>query len=118
MREEVKQYLDPGKKNLILIYVLYLSGIIIHVLPVIGGVFAYANQAHENAVYKSHYIFAFRTFSIGLVASLIVLLLAWIIIVPVLYIPIFVWFAVRSIIALQYLLEEKAHPNPLTFWIK
>lgn len=41
MSDDIKEYLDPGKKNLILIYVLYLCGIIIPILPIIGVVFAF-----------------------------------------------------------------------------
>ena len=37
---------------------------------------------------------------------------------PILYMVVFVWFVVRSIVALQFLLEGSSHPNPLTFWIK
>jgi len=35
MNDEIKRYLEPGKKNLILVYILYLGGIIIPILPVI-----------------------------------------------------------------------------------
>lgn len=118
MNNEIKQYLDPGKKNLILIYALYLGGVILPLLPLIGGVFAFANQSYDDKLYKSHYVFAFRTFCIGLAASFLAMIATFLFIISILYMPVFVWFVVRSIIALQYLLEGKAHPNPLTLWIK
>lgn len=120
MNEEVKQYLETGKKNLILVYGLYLAGMLIPVLPIVGAAFAYANSSCSNLVWRSHYIFAFRTFCVAIIGVLLALLttLIFIFIGPILYMFVFVWFIVRSIVALQYLLEERPHPNPLTFWIK
>ena len=118
MNDEIKQYLEPGKKNLILIYVLYLCGIIVPILPIIGAVFAFANKADNNELYRTHYVFAFRSFCFGIAGAFIALITTFIFIGPILYMLIFIWFVVRSIVALQYLLEGAAHPNPLTFWIK
>jgi uncharacterized membrane protein len=118
MSDEIKQYLEPGKKNLILIYVLYLSGIIVPILPIIGAVFAFANKAGNNELYRTHYVFAFRSFCFGIAGAFVALITTFIFIGPILYMLIFIWFVVRSIVALQYLLEGQAHPNPLTFWIK
>ena len=118
MSDDIKEYLDPGKKNLILIYVLYLCGIIIPILPIVGAVFAFANHGHKKELWKSHYVFAFRTFYLGIAGAFVAMLTTFIFIGPILYILIFVWFVVRSIVAMQYLLEENPHPNPLTFWIK
>ena len=56
MNDEIKRYLEPGKKNLILVYILYLGGIIIPILPLIGVVFAFANMNHEDKRWRSHYI--------------------------------------------------------------
>lgn len=118
MSEEIKQYLEPGRKNLILIYVLYLCGIIVPILPIIGAVFAFANKTNNSKLYRTHYIFAFRSFCFGMAAAFVAMITTVIFIGPILYMLIFVWFVVRSIVALQYLLEEQPHPNPLTFWIK
>jgi uncharacterized membrane protein len=117
MSDDVEEYLDPGKKNLILIYILYLCGIIIPVLPIVGAVFAFANQGHKKEFWQSHYILAFRTFYIALAAAFVAMITTFVL-GTILYIVIFVWFVVRSIIAMRYLLEESPHPNPLTFWIK
>ena len=118
MNEEVKQYLETGKKNLILVYGLYLAGMLIPILPIVGAAFAYANSNCSNLVWRSHYIFAFRTFCFTVVGILLAIVTTFIFIGPILYMFVFVWFIVRSIIALQYLLAEKSHPNPLTLWVK
>lgn len=118
MSDEVKEYLQPGKKNLILVYVLYLSGLLVPILPIIGAVFAYANKTNDNKIWQSHYLFAFRTFLFGIIGSFVAMITIFIFIGPILYMFIFVWFIVRSIVAMQFLLEGSSHPNPLTFWIK
>ena len=118
MSDEIKQYLDPGKKNLILIYILYLCGIIVPILPIVGAVFAFANKTNSSKLYRTHYVFAFRSFCFGIAGAFVAMITTFILIGPILYMLIFVWFVVRSIVALQYLLEEQSHPNPLTFWIK
>ena len=118
MNDEIKKYIEPGKKNLILVYILYLGGIIIPILPLVGVVFAFANMNHNDERWRSHYIFAFRTSGFGLLGIFVAMITTLIFIGPILYMMIFVWFVVRSIIALQFLLEDSSHPNPLTLWIK
>jgi len=118
MSEEIKQYLDPGKKNLILIYVLYLCGILVPIFPIVGAIFAFANQNNANDLWRSHYVFAFRTFIVAVAGAFLAMITTLIFIGPVLGVLVVVWVAVRSIVALQFLLEGVPHPNPLTFWIK
>ncbi|PCJ23924.1 MAG: hypothetical protein COA94_07845 [Rickettsiales bacterium] len=118
MSDEIKEYLEPGKKNLILIYMLYLCGVLVPLLPIVGGVFAYANQNNEDEIWKSHYIFAFRSAVLGVLGMLISMITAFIFIGVIFYMVVVIWFVVRSILALQYLFEGKAHPNPMSYWIK
>jgi uncharacterized membrane protein len=120
MSEEIKQYIDPGKKNLMLIYLLYLAGTIIPILILIGGAFSFANINQENSVWRSHYVFAFRTFYLAIAAAFISMIVTIVFIIAGfgLNILFYIWFIVRIIIAMQLLMEESAHPNPLTLWIK
>ena len=118
MSDEIKEYLEPGKKNLILIYILYLCGLLVPILPFIGAVFSFANKNNANNIWRSHYVFAFRTFCFGTLGVFIAVIMPFAFIVPILHVFIFIWFIVRTIVAMQYLFEETAHPNPLTFWIK
>ncbi|NRB10585.1 MAG: hypothetical protein HRU35_03080 [Rickettsiaceae bacterium] len=123
MNEEVKQYLKPGKKNLIGIYVLYLLGITIvgPILPIIGVIFAYANKDNTTQTWKSHYIFALRSFVFGILIYFIIeeiIGFSEVIIIDIFGEAIRIWVIVRSIVAMQFLLEEVKHPNPLTLWVK
>lgn len=118
MSEELKKYLEPGKKNIILIYILYLSGFIFPILPLLGGAFAYANKSHSNKIWQSHYLFALRTFCICIIAFILSLITSSTFIGMIIYILAIIWFVMRSVVALQFLLQNLPHPNPLTFWIK
>ncbi len=118
MSDEIKQYLQPGKKNLILIYVFYLIGFMVPVFSLVGAAFAYANKEDSNEFLRNHYIFALRTFIFGIIFWFVAFVSFVIYIGIIIYPLVFVWFFVRSIIALQYVIQELPHPNPLTFWIK
>ncbi|MFK7973445.1 MAG: hypothetical protein AB8B66_01090 [Rickettsiaceae bacterium] len=118
MDYQIKQYIQAGKKNLFLIYALYLMWMIIPLLTLIGAVFAYANINHEDNFLRSHYIFSFRTFMVGFFGSIIAAAASLFFIGPIIFIAIFIWCVIRSIFALQFLIANQTHPNPLTFWIK
>lgn len=125
MNHDLKKYFEPGKKNIILVYVLYLLGSLITVAPVIGAGFAFVHMESTDKLLRSHYKFAFRTFVIGLVAVLasFVLLLVFksvgvVFMGFLFYIAIFIWFIIRSITAINYVLNDMEHPNPNTLWIK
>lgn len=118
MQDTIKEYLEPGKKNLILIYILFLLGSFIPLLPTIGAILAYANTNHKNLMLQSHYIFAFRTFWLSVIGFCVSFITTFIFIGIILYMLVFVWVVVRSIIALQYVLSDSPHPDPLTLWIK
>ena len=118
MSDEVKKYFETGKKNLFLIYILYLCGILVPILPLIGAAFAYANLTTSNRVWQTHYLFAFRTFCFGMIGAFVAMITTLIFIGPILYILVFIWFIVRSIVALQLIIEGVAHPNPTTLWVK
>ena len=118
MSEEIKEYLQPGKKNIILIYILFLSSVAFPIVSLLGGAFAYANKSHSNKVWQSHYLFAFRTFYILLVGVVLWLMMNLIFIAPLLYVIVLIWSVMRGVFALQFLFQNLPHPNPLTFWIR
>ena len=100
MRNKINTYLQPGKHNIILIYVLYLVGLVNPIIPFLGGAFAYGNKSSHNKLWQSHY----------LLKNLILMGF-------VLYIAVFVWLIIRSMFALRFLLQDLPYPNPSTFWI-
>ncbi|MGC0372261.1 MAG: hypothetical protein DGJ47_000970 [Rickettsiaceae bacterium] len=127
MTEEIKKFIDPGKKNIIMIYVLYILGNITAILPLVGAVFAFVHMGHENILFRTHYQFAFRTFVLSLAATVLLFVLSTIMlfispalnfISMLLYVGIFVWFVLRSIFAIRFIMEDQAHPNPMTLSVK
>jgi uncharacterized membrane protein len=127
IEKEIRQYFETGKKNLVLVYILYLSVIISPVinqlvisliLPFVGAGFSYYNLLCSNKIWQTHYMFAFRTFCFGIVSFFVIKILNIAFLSFVVQGLLFIWIAARSIIALKLLLEEMEHPNPLTFWIK
>lgn len=118
--EEIKTYLQSGQRNIILIYVLYLIGLITPSLSLVGisVAYAYAYQEERNNLLSSHYQFAFRTFVIGVIGIVLDIITSLTFIGIILYWAIFAWCTVRSIIAIQFLLKNSPHPNPMGFWIK
>jgi uncharacterized membrane protein len=118
MNDEIKEYLQAGRKNLIVIYVLYLCGIIVPLLPIIGVISAYLNKNSYDRIYQSHYIFLIRTFLFGLGGIVVSQIATIIFIGPLIYFAVLIWFIARIVIGFKYLIDNKEHPNPLTFLIR
>jgi len=130
MKDTINEYLKAGKKNLLLIYVLFLIGLIIPLLLIIGGILAFTKKNTENKIWQGHYIFAFRTFIfpfitffcitllyLGVVTLITMALFGGGVIaleaLPVLesmytniYIAIRIWIFVRSIVAIKLILAQ------------
>lgn len=118
MDKEIKKYINAGKTNLMVIYILFLCGVVAPLLPIIGAVFAYVNKDIKDGLLASHYTFILRTFCIGFIGIIISMITTIILIGPVLYACLFVWFILRIAIGLKYLLNDTGHPNYMTYWIK
>jgi uncharacterized membrane protein len=119
MNINIKDYIKAGKQNLIAIYILNIISIIMFPpFLFLGAYFSYSYKNHKSITWRSHYIFILRTLIFGLIGAFASILTTFIFIGPIISMLVFVWFAVRTIVALQLLLEENPHPNPLTFWIK
>jgi uncharacterized membrane protein len=120
MNDEIKQYLQPGKKNLIIIYVFYLCGSVAPLLPIIGAIVSYYNRNNtKDDIFISHYSFIIRTFAIWVVSTVISMTInATSFLQVVLSMCILIWLILRVTMGLRYLIEDVAHPNPVTYWIK
>ncbi|WP_341756430.1 MULTISPECIES: hypothetical protein [unclassified Candidatus Tisiphia] len=118
MDKEIKKYIKAGRTNLIVIYILFLCGIVAPLLPIIGTIFSYINKDVKNKYLASHYIFIWRTFWMGFVGIMISMITTIILIGPVLYLCLLVWFILRIAIGFKYLLNSIEHPNYMTYWIK
>jgi uncharacterized membrane protein len=109
-----------------IVYGLYLIGLANGLTILIGLVVAYIYRDKANQKTRSHYLFQIRTswmglalmalcvvlFVVGAVLSVVligipILMLAWAV-----FSLIAVWFAVRCVAGLYYLLQDQAYPRP------
>lgn len=115
MDKEIKQYVQAGKKNLTVLYILNLCGVVAPLLPLISAVFAFVNRDIADRYLATHYIFLLRTFFISVIIAFITKI---IFIGSIIYIALIIWFLLRIIFGFKYLLNDNAHPNCKTFGIK
>ncbi|WP_165190586.1 DUF4870 family protein [Caulobacter soli] len=115
----------------IVVYALYLLGFTNGLTFLVGLIVAYLNRETAGPINASHYTFAIRTFwlsiwwfIIGLALFLVGLALAVLLIgIPLLIAggtimgAIGVFFVVRCIMGLVYLLKGEAYPRPRTWLI-
>jgi uncharacterized membrane protein len=115
----------------IVVYALYLLGCTNGLTILVGLIVAYLNRETAGPINASHYTFAIRTFwlsiwwfVIGLALFLVGLALAVLLIgIPMLIAggtimgAIGVFFVVRCIMGLVYLLQGQAYPRPATWLI-
>jgi uncharacterized membrane protein len=110
-------WLEPGKTNLQIIYILYLVSFVISGIPaLIGVVMAYINRNKSAAWLETHYTWLIRTFWIGLLYSFISVILMLVFIGVIVVIAVAVWVIIRCIIGLQALGRGEPIRNPQS-WI-
>ena len=100
-----------------IIYILYLVGIVMPILTVIGLVMAYVNRESTDDWLNSHYQFQIRTFWLGLLFSIISGLLTIILIGYFFLLVTALWFIIRCVKGLKYLDNQQGHPNAVTWMI-
>ncbi|MEO5760365.1 MAG: DUF4870 domain-containing protein [Mesorhizobium sp.] len=111
------RWLEPGPTNALVIYVLYLAGLVIGVSGIVGLVLAYINRGKAGGFVESHYTFLIRTFWIGLLYALIAFVLVFVIIGFVLMFAVAVWFIARCILGLQALQRGEPVKNPESWFL-
>ncbi|MBB4304153.1 putative membrane protein [Rhodobium orientis] len=113
--DDLAGYMEPGAKNVTLIYILYLVGFVLGITPLIGVVIAYMNRGRGGWP-DTHYTFQIRTFWISLLAAVVAFLLAFVGIGFLLMIVIAVWVIIRCIKGLQAASRDEPIPDPQT-WV-
>lgn len=113
----------------IVVYALYLLGFTNGLTFLAGLIVAYLNRDAAGPVNASHYTFAIRTFWMSIwwfLAGLALILVGLVLAVLLIGFPmmiaggaiislISVWFVVRCILGLVYLLKGEAYPRPRTW---
>jgi uncharacterized membrane protein len=109
---QTDRWLEPGQTNALVVYVLYLAGLVIGISGLVGLVIAYVNRGKAGGFVETHYTWQIRTFWIGLLYALISGVLVIFAIGFVLLFAVAVWFIVRCILGIQALQRGEPIKNP------
>ena len=111
----ISTYIHPGRENVMLIYVLFLAGLIpaFGAVPIIVGfIMALLNRSAATGVWASHYEFQFRTAAIGLLFVVVSAVLVVVVIGVVGLILTAIWWIVRSVKGMQAASRENPIADP------
>ena len=114
---QTDRWLESGKTNIQVIYILYLASFVVGITGLVGIVMAYINRGKSAPWIETHYTWAIRTFWIGLLYSLIAALLMIVAVGFVLMFAVAVWVIVRVVIGLQKAGRNEPIANPDSWWI-
>ena len=99
------------------VYGLYLAGMVIGFTPLIGVVIAYVYRGKGPAWLDAHYRYQIRTFWIGLLYAVIAMALTLVVIGVPLLIALAVWMIIRCVKGFKGLQEQRAPSNPTTWLV-
>ncbi|APG83599.1 DUF4870 family protein [Sinorhizobium americanum] len=112
LSRDTDRWLEPGKVNIQIIYLLYLVGFAIGITPLVGIVLAYLNRDKAEDWARTHYIWAIRTFWIALLFAVVSALLSVLLIGVLGFVATAVWIVVRCVIGLQKAAREEPITDP------
>jgi Predicted membrane protein len=104
-----------NNKTPLVIYILYLSSLVLGVTSIIGLVMAYLNKANATPLEQSHYRYQIRTFWIGLLYCVIGMILSLVFIGFIVLFATLIWYVVRSVKGLMLYNNGKPVENPTTW---
>ena len=116
-QRETDRWLEPGKTNIQVIYVLYLASMVVGITSIIGVIIAYMNRGKAGGWIESHYTWAIRTFWMGLLYSLISAVLMIVGIGFLLFFAVAIWAIIRIVKGLQKAARDEAIDDPETWLI-
>jgi uncharacterized membrane protein len=116
-QRQMARYAAPGGANALLIYVLYLAGLLVGITAVVGVVMAYIARDRAEGWVVSHYEFQIRTFWLTLLYTAIGVVLSFVLIgIPVLMATL-VWFIIRNVKGLIRASQDEPIPDPKSWLI-
>jgi uncharacterized membrane protein len=114
----ISTYLHPGRDNVMLIYVLYLAGLVpaFGAVPIIVGfVLAFLNRSSATGVWTSHYEYQYRQAAAGLLFAIVSGVLVFVVIGIAGLVLTAIWWIVRSVKGLQAASRGEAIADPKSY---
>jgi uncharacterized membrane protein len=105
-----------GENAAKIVYILYLTALLLGVTAVVGVVMAYVYQGDAPDWLKTHYRFQIRTFWLGLLFGLVGLLLCLILVGYLVLVFLLVWLVVRCVKGLKFVSRREPYPDPVGWW--
>ncbi len=99
-----------------IVYFLYLAGILIHLLGVIGVITAYVYRGDASPWLQTHYRYQIRTFWMGLLYLVAGLFLSAFLVGYLVFLWWLIWLTVRCVKGLKALGRHAPVPDPETWW--
>jgi len=109
---QTDRWLEPGKTNLQVIYILYLASFVIGISGIVGIVLAHLNRGKSEAWLESHYTWAIRTFWLGLLGAVVSGFLMVVLIGMLTMVLVALWIIIRTVVGLQKLGRNEPIDNP------
>ena len=106
------QWLEPGKTNLQVVYILYIASMFLPFLILVGIVIAYINRGKAGGWVDTHYTWLIRTFWIGLLFIAVSIILAIVAVGLLLMVVMPIWVIVRCVVGLQAANRGEPIKNP------
>lgn len=116
---------DSNKTTAIGVWACYLASVIVGITAIIGVIIAYVKKEDvAGTVFDSHLVYARRTFWIGLIGGLAVVIVAVVLTLTVVLTPVAwllllgfaVWWLYRGVKGLMKALDSKPIDNPLSYF--
>ena len=102
LQQEAESWIEPGQKNIQLVFILYLVSLVTLLTLIIGMVMAYMNRGNTTEPWMDNlYTYAIRTFWMAILYGFISMATAFILIGFILMFLTAVWFVIRCIKGLQ-----------------
>ncbi|MDP2734227.1 MAG: hypothetical protein Q8O63_14165 [Hoeflea sp.] len=114
---QTDRWLEPGKTNLQVIYILYLASFFIGISGIVGIVLAHLNRGKSEPWLETHYTWVIRTFWIGVLGALVSAVLFVVIIGMLTMLLVAIWIIVRTVIGLQKLGRNEPIDNPQSWML-
>ncbi len=101
---------NPGTVQII--YILYLSSLVLGITALFGVVLAYLNKGDSPEWLKTHYVFLIHTFWKGALYGVIGLILTVVLIGFLVILFVIIWWIVRCVKGLKLLGKKEPIPDP------